>query len=186
VAVIARPVLVALAALIALTIPAAGQQRSIRDVPIAAFFGHFTGSGLSEGPDNAYFGVSVRDLDVRIAPEGGGFVITWTSILREGGEAGRPNVRRRSQTLTFVPTGTQGQFRGSESADPASGGKAAWARLARQTLTIHTIVLTPEGRYEMESYNRSLVGNGMEMTYARTSEGERTRTVKGRLIKQAN
>ncbi len=39
------------------------------DLPLQAFYGHYQGSGVAENSDSLYFGVTVRDLDVRIAPE---------------------------------------------------------------------------------------------------------------------
>ncbi len=51
-----------------------------QDLPIAAFFGSFKGGGVAENRDSIYFGVTVRDLDVTIRPEGSGFRVDWTTI----------------------------------------------------------------------------------------------------------
>ena len=116
-----------------------------------------------------------------VAPE-----LRTVHLLREGGEPGRPNVRRRTQTLAFAPGQIAGQYRGTESGDPLNGGRMVWARLAGQTLTIYSLEFGEGGRYEMETYARTLVGTGMDLNYSRVSEGERVRGVKGRLVKQAN
>ena len=38
------------------------------DLRTAAFFGQWIGSGIAHSQDSLYFGVTVRDLDVRIGP----------------------------------------------------------------------------------------------------------------------
>ena len=57
-----------------------------QDLTPAHFFGTFQGSGFAEDNDSIYFGTTVRDLDVIIAPSGGGFNVTWTTIIRGGGD----------------------------------------------------------------------------------------------------
>ena len=57
-----------------------------QDLPLNAFFGKFSGSGLAQDADRLYFGVTVRDLDVSIEPKDSGFFVEWTSVIRAGGD----------------------------------------------------------------------------------------------------
>lgn len=157
------------------------------DLRIQAFFGSFSGSGLAETEGSAYFGVTLRDLDVKIsAAPGDGFVIAWTTVLRQGGNPAQPNVRKRAASLTFVPGPRPGQFRGADSGDPLAGKPLSWARIERNTLFIYEMAVLPDGRYDLQTYSRTLSGNGMQLVYNRVTDGERMRTVKGRLVKQAS
>jgi len=171
------PLLAAL--VIAAPYPAAAQNLSI-----AAFYGTFQGNGVAENEDSAYFAMTPRDFDVVTAPVENGFTITWTSVIREGGDPKAPNVRRKSTTRTFAATGA-GIWRAKENGDPLAGGEVSWARIARNTLTIYAMTVDKGGTYEVQRYDRTLSGTGMDLTFTRLKDGERARRVKGKLIKQA-
>ncbi len=169
--------------------PAAAQPRGVqasRDLPIAAFYGRFTGSGIAAGEDVEYLGVTQRDLDVHIQAQGSGFTATWTTVLRQGGTRGSPNVRRRSTTLNFTPLGRAGLFRAAESGDPTAGQPLVWARIRGSTLYIYEINMIEDGRWDVQTYARTVSGAGMQLEYTRLLDGERRRTVRGRMVKQAN
>jgi hypothetical protein len=163
----------------AASVPAAAQN-----LKIAAFYGTFQGNGVAENEDSAYFAMTPRDFDVVTAPTPDGFTITWTSVIREGGDPKAPNVRRKSTTRTFAATGT-GIWKAKENGDPVAGGEVSWARISRNTLTIYAMTVGPDGLYEVQRYDRTLSGTGMDLTFTRLRDGERARRVKGKLIKQA-
>lgn len=163
-----------------------GAARATQDVTIAAFAGHWVGSGIARSDLSEYFKMTLRDLDVIVTLKGDGFVIAWTTVLREGGTSDNPKVRRKSTTLDFVPAGRPGVFRDARGGvDPLSGAPYAWARIRGQTLTVHSLVIDDDGSYEMHSYDRTLVGAGMELEFTRVRDGEPTKTVTGKLVKAA-
>ncbi len=153
------------------------------DLSIAAFAGRFVGSGLARDDVSEYFDLTVRDLDVTITPQGAGFNVAWTTVLREGGDPDNPKIRRKSSSINVVPAGRPGLFRGAPSVDPMSGEAYAWARIRRQTLTVHSLVIDENGSYTMHSYDRTLTGLGMELEFTRVRDGEPTKTVTGKLTK---
>ncbi|MFP6756763.1 MAG: hypothetical protein VCC99_00885 [Alphaproteobacteria bacterium] len=159
---------------------------AVENLPPAAFFGTFQGSGIVENRDSLYFGATVRDLDVVIAPAGDGFKVTWTTIIRGGGDPDKPNTRRKTQTVAFAPTGQTGVFRGTNSGDPLSGNPYIWARIAAQTMTVYILHITAGGTYEMQSYARTLGGYGMDLVFSRIRDGEPVRAERAKLIKLAN
>lgn len=162
-------------------------SRMTRPLDIEAFFGSFVGNGLADGDDVAYFGVTDRDLDVWIGPAvGRGFTIQWTTVLREGGDPKAPKIRRRSTTMTFAAGPRPGLFHATDNGDPLDGGVISWARISGSTLTIHQFTVRPDGRHEIQTYARTLAGSGMSLLYTRVVDGERTRRVRGKLIKNAN
>jgi hypothetical protein len=157
----------------------------VRDVPIQAFFGTFNGSGFAEGVDKDYFGVTLRDMDINLAAAPDGFVATWTTVVRGGGDPKNPRARKRTMTAAFKASGKPNQFVGTESADPFTGKPMTWARIAGQTLYIYELNILDDGRYDMQTYARTLQGGGMDVVYTRVVDGEAQRNVKGKLIKIA-
>ena len=155
------------------------------DLDIKAFFGKFEGGGVAKNDDSLYFGVTARDFDVAIAPEGSGFSVAWTSVIRGGGTPGNPDVRRKSSSLTFVPGNRPAVWRAVTSGDPVAGAEAAWARITGNTLSVYLMIVRDDGAYEIQKYDRTLSISGMELTFTRIRDGEEVRSVKGRLVKVA-
>lgn len=165
---------------------AAPLRAGAQQLPIDAFFGFFTGSGIAENADSLYFGVTVRDLDVTIGPDGDGFYVEWTSIIRGGGDPAAPDVRERISQMSFEPSERPGIFRSVDNGDPLTGAAYAWAYVANTTLTVHIMAIRDDGGYLINTYDRTLSGNGMELRFTSRRDGESVRTVEARLVKAAN
>ena len=173
-------------ALIAMVIVALAASAGAADLSIRAFFGTFSGGAVSEIADSVYFATTARDTDVVIRPAGEGFMVTWTSVIRQGGVPGKPNVRRKSTTKRFVPAKQPGLWRASDSADPIDGGEFGWARIKGTSLIVYLMVIDDKGAYQIQRYERALSGLGMALTFTRHRDGEKVRTAKGHLVKTAN
>lgn len=156
-----------------------------QSLPIDAFYGHFQGSGIAENDDSLYFGVTVRDLDVRIGPEANGFFVEWTSVIRGGGNPNNPDIRRRSQRVAFVPSKRSKVFTSKAYTDPMEKG-LIWARLRNQTLTVNVMRISDTGSYTVQTYDRTLNGTGMTLNFVNTTDGEPRRQVEARLVKVGN
>lgn len=167
-----------------LAIFAAGSAQAA-DLSIKAFFGKFQGGGVAENDDSLYFGVTARDFDVEIQPAGAGFSVSWTSVIRGGGAPGKPETRRKTSVRTFKPSGRPGIWKADESKDPLAGGELSWARIAGNTMTVYLMVIRDNGAYELQQYARTILPSGMEMVFTRQRDGEKVRSVKGRLVKVA-
>lgn len=155
------------------------------DLSIKAFFGKFQGGGVAENEDSLYFGVTARDFDVDIQPADKGFSVTWTSVIRGGGVPGQPETRRKTSMRTFSPSSRPGIWEAVESKDPVNGGELCWARITGNTLTVFLMVVRKDGAYELQQYDRTIVPTGMEMVFTRLRDGDKVRSVKGRLVKVA-
>lgn len=173
-----RAVFVALA-LIVLTAPISAQAQTL---PVDAFYGHYQGSGIAENEDSLYFGVTVRDLDVRIGPEADGFFVEWTSVIRGGGDPNNPDIRKRSARVAFSPSDRPNVFISKSATDPMDEG-LIWARILDQTLTVNVMQVTDNGSYVVQTYNRTLSGTGMNLNFVNTADGEPLRQVEARLVK---
>lgn len=161
--------------------------RAADELAVEAFYGNYRGSGISRSDVSDYFGLTVRDLDVTInGAAGGGFTVEWTTVIREGGSPDNPDIRRKSDRLTFAPTTRPGVFRADRTGDPLAGEPLTWAHLEGYTLTIHTVSVLDSGDYVVQTYNRTLSDLGMELEFISVRSGETMRRVEGRLTKYAN
>lgn len=153
---------------------------------IKAFYGKFTGSGIAKNADSLYFGVTERDFDVTIEPNGSGFSVAWTTVSHQGGDPNKPKTKRQHNKIDFVPSGVPNQWRATEQPDPMSGKPYAWARVEGTSLIVYVLTIDAEGRYEVQRYDRTFNGPTLELTFVDTTDGQPVRTVKGRLIKLSN
>jgi len=89
------------AAVLALVIlwGAAPGAKAAEQLSIEAFYGNFQGSGIARTDASDYFGLTSRNFDVTIRPEGTGISIAWTTVLRQGGDPDNPDVRGENQTI---------------------------------------------------------------------------------------
>ena len=156
------------------------------NIKLAGFFGTFKGNGVSENRDSIYFGITVRDLDVKIEPAGDGFAVDWTTVIRRGGDPNNPKVRQKAQRMVFAPTGQPGVYRAADNGDLLSGQPYSWAHIRNASLIIHIMSVDRNGVYEMQSYTRTLEPTGMSFVFERIKNDEPVRTVKGKLVKYSN
>jgi hypothetical protein len=160
-------------------LPARAQQQ----LTPAAFFGTWTGGGVAENRDSLYFNMTARDLDVIIRPVDNGFTVSWSTLIRQGGNVQQPNQRKRETVRTFRPAPTGRIWRCTESGDPLNNQEACWARISGKTLTIYQMTVLASGAYEIEQYDRTLLDTGMDLKFTRLRDREPVRTVTGKLIK---
>ncbi len=155
-------------------------------VSIAAFYGKWSGSAISESNISVNFRLTARDMDVEIRPEGNGFRVVWTTVLRQRGNPDNPTPERRSTELRFEATDRPNVWRAVGARDPLVDDPFAWARIKGQTLTVHTMIVRDDGGYDMQVYERTLKPTGMDLQFTAFRDGEERRTAKGRLIKVGN
>lgn len=155
-----------------------------RTLPIDAFFGSFSGAAVAEQTDSPGAKATFRDTKLQIRPAGGGgqFSVSW-STTSPGSVSGKPKVK--TTTIVFNPTPKPNVFEAATQGNPVAGNDFIWARLNRQTLTVYAVTTQPDGRYELQKWDRTLQGTGMQMVYTRLSDGEQSRVVRARLVKDA-
>lgn len=146
------------------------------------FVGEYVGEGILHEDQH----LTKRDLRVEIKPSRDGFSLTWVSVTHniEG------TLNRKSYTVQFKPKGESGlygsamrtdMFGNQVPLDPLKGEPYVWARISGDTLFVYAMLITEEGGYEMQVYERTLTPNGMELIYSRVRDGQMMRTVRGTL-----
>jgi hypothetical protein len=152
------------------------------DRPLGDFFGEYAGESISETDD----GLSARDLSVTIKPwRSAGFTVEWTTVIRAGG-----GTRRQSYSIDFQPSPRPGiygsamrndLFGGEAPLDPLKGEPYVWARIDGDTLTVYSLLITDDGGYEIQQFDRTLTEGGMRLAFTRVRDGEKLRTINGTL-----
>ncbi len=163
----------------------AGAALAAENLTVDAFYGTWKGSGEAHSPGN-YFALTARDLDVRIEAKGAGFSVAWTTVTHPGGEGSTAKIKRKSSTIDFLPGGKPGVFKAARPGDPLAGEAYAWARIKGQTLSVYLLSIDEHGAYVIQSYDRTLTGFAMELTFARIRDDEPERTARGKLVKVAD
>jgi hypothetical protein len=151
---------------------------------IERFYGSYVGEAISEIGEE----LDKRDISAEIGPEGKGFKVKWTAVIKRGKE--KP--RREERTVVFLPASRPDvfasamrtdQFGNAVPLDPLAGDPYIWARLDGNKLWMYALFVTDTGGYEMQTYERTLVSGGMDLRYSRIRDGEVLRTVTGKLKK---
>ena len=117
-----------------------------------------------------------RDLSVEIRETDDGFRVDWktTSVRSDGRE------KSKSYSIDFFPSGRANIFSsamkanlfgGRQPLDPMRGDPYVWAQIENDVMTVHALIITEEGGYEMLTYERRLTDEGMEVKFNRVRDG---------------
>lgn len=152
------------------------------DKAIEKFYGEYTGRTVSTSVKE----LKARDINVEIKEIRRGFNISWTTVtLRKGAKA-----KRKSYSIDFRKTKRGGIFQSAMRKDvfgnrapndPMKGDPYVWARLRGDTLTVYALIVTSDGSYDMQVYDRTLTKNGMNLDFKRFLEGQEVKSIKGEL-----
>jgi hypothetical protein len=151
---------------------------------IERFYGSYVGEALSQTGDE----LDKRDINAEIAPQGNGFKMTFTVVVKRG----KDKPRRDDYTIAFLPSQRPGiyssamrtdVFGNAVPKDPLVGDPYIWARLDGDRLWRYALFVTDTGGYEMQTYEYTLVAGGLNLRFSRIRDGEVLRTVTGKLKK---
>jgi hypothetical protein len=150
---------------------------------IALFFGEFEGQAVSENAGE----IRKRDLRVKISPFESGFTVNWVSVTKRS----NGKLKRKEYSIDFLPTRRHNIFRSGERKDmfgnavpldPLKGEPYVWARIHDDTLAVYALHVLEDGGYEMQTYARTRIPEGLSLQYSRVRDGEILRTVHGTLM----
>ncbi|MGI9303440.1 MAG: hypothetical protein ACR2RB_12145 [Gammaproteobacteria bacterium] len=151
---------------------------------IEPFIGEYAGETISNDDE-----LDKRDLGVTIERKDNGFTVRWTTITtKPDGRA-----KKKSYAIDFLPTPRGGiyssamktnVFGGAEPLDPLKGDPYVWARVAGDTLSVFALIITDEGGYEMQVYDRTRTADGLQLEFSRIRDGETLKLIKGSLSRK--
>jgi hypothetical protein len=156
------------------------------DAKPSDFFGRYVGQAVSvSGEDD----LSKRDISVEIENAGrGAFIVTWMTFTRRD-DGSR---KRKSYSITFRASPRTGiyssamrsdKFGNAVPLDPMTGEPYVWARIHGKTLTIHALHITEGGGYELQTYDRTLTPQGLDLRFSRIRNGKILKEITGRLAR---
>jgi hypothetical protein len=153
-------------------------------VSVDRFYGEYIGEAITQQGED----LDKRDIHAKIFADGKGFGVTWTMVVTK--QSGSP--RRDEYTIRFQPSQRENiyasamrrdAFGNAVPLDPIKGDPYFWARLEGQTLTIFALLITENGGYEIQVYERSLQPGGLGLRFTRVRDGNLKRTITGTLKK---
>ncbi len=170
--------------LIVLSVVYSSQIMAAENRPIEQFYGQYIGHSSSDSAGE-------RDLSVTIGPtSGNGFFVSWTTVSHK-----KKGIKRSVYQIKFKSSEREGiyssamktnVFGGQVSLDPLGGDPFVWARIKGDTLTVHTLVITADGGYEMQIYDRTLNAQGLLLDYRLLRTDEQLRQVNSQLVRVAD
>ena len=166
--------LTAVVVIASLTGPALG------DTTIKSFYGHYEGTGILASEGSAADDMLPRDLDVEIGPDGKGFFVKWTTVIRDR-LGDKP--RRNTAQISFVPGSHPGMYLEKTAQEQVKDGRLSWAGIIRDSLVVNVLSVLKDGRYELHSYNRKLIGDGMFLQFTALRDGLPVRKVSASLTR---
>jgi hypothetical protein len=144
----------------------------------APFLGRYSGQTVFASNK----GLTLRDLDVVITRDAEGFAVGWTTVTQK--PSGK--VTRKNYITAFRPTEKQGVYLPANQVqgvrlDPLKGDPRVWARVKGDTLSVYAVIITEDGGYEMQTYDRKLVPGGMELNFSRVRDGKELKGIRAHL-----
>ncbi len=169
---------------VAIGLPASASAIGIED-----FYGIYKGNTVTESPT----GFEVRYLDVAITPKKKGepkegFVIArQTAIPRADGTYKYTNFeihfRQTERDNVFRSAMRKDVFGNQVPLDPFKGDPFFWSTLKGSKLTVYGLLITPDGDYELQAYERTLTEKGIDISFYRVRQRETTKVVEGSLVR---
>jgi len=145
---------------------------------IDPFYGQYVGKTNNKCDANAV----PRNLDVIIRPYKRGFTVEWTTtIYKPSGKTKQANF-----SINFKTMGKGGLYRSAMRVnafghevpnDPLQGAPYIWAVLSGKVLSVHSLMIFGNGDYEIQTYERTLTKDGMDVVFSRIRNGEKKKNL---------
>ncbi|WP_020680315.1 hypothetical protein [Marinobacterium rhizophilum] len=153
------------------------------DLEIEAFYGHYAGTADAQVSGEA----DLRQLTVGIEPKDDNFEVSWgTRVKRDDltlkEHTYRILFRKTRRGAVYASAMRMNVFGKHIPLDPLAGDPFVWARIHNKTLTVYALMITNEGSYDMQTYDRTLRDDGdMDLAYTRILDGKISKEVTARL-----
>lgn len=103
-----------------------------------------------------------------------------------------PGVQRRVDALTLIPgddldiylEDTRGSlFERRRDVEAMDGDAVRWGRIDKGRLGVFSLVITEDGGYELQSYERILTDIGIDIDFRRIVDGKVVRRIEGTTVR---
>lgn len=148
------------------------------------FFGRYVGAIMSDTSDKS----KTRSSEVTIKAYQEGFNITWNTVSqRESGKIKKSsfsiNFRPSKQADIYGSAMSKDMFGHEKPLDPLNGDPYVWAFIDGDTITVNSLLVSENGGYEIQTYERTLVDGGMALVFSRVQNGKIMKQFRGQMKK---
>ncbi len=153
---------------------------------ITPFVGDYVGSAELVDADGTS---TPRDMSVSISELKTGFNVSWsTTTYKSDGR-----VKEQKYSIDFRPTDRNEVFSAAMKRDvfghevplnPMKGEPFVWGRIKGDTLTVFSLFIDDNGGYELQQFDRTLADGGLDLSFSRFRNGEKSRSVETFLKRQ--
>ncbi|MFC6673620.1 hypothetical protein [Marinobacterium aestuariivivens] len=150
---------------------------------IDAFYGHYAGVADQIVKQES----ERRRLTVTIEPQGDNFLVDWSTRVRRADQSLKDNhyrvlFRKTRRGAVYASAMRINVFGKQIPMDPLAGDPFVWARIQDRTLTVYALMITDEGSYDMQVYDRTLLENGdLDLSFSRILDGGLRKEITARL-----
>lgn len=146
---------------------------------IDPFVGNYVGTALVETDGT----INKRDLNITIKKVDNAFEVDWTTVIPKD----KKSVRRQFK-IRFLPTERKDVFKAAMRTnvfgaavplDPLKGDPYIWAAIRDKSLVVYGLIVTDEGGYELQVYERTLKPGGMTVRFTRIHDGKQLKEITG-------
>lgn len=155
-----------------------------QDAKLEDFAGQWIGKVSVETSGPTDFPNSVREVGFTLRPGPKGFTLEWSTVRYETGSPDRP-VETAQDTEVSFKQGPSAQRWEASGGNPSAGKPYWYARLEGNTLTVVGFALLENGKAELQTYQRTLEGDSMGLSYTRVVDGAVLRRASGALTRFA-
>lgn len=148
------------------------------------FLGHYKGHALLDQNK----GEQQRDLHVTITAVDQGFRLQWETVSYY-----QKKVKTKQYSIVFKASGRANIFRSAmkknlfgapQPLDPMKGEPYIWARFKDRTMTVYALLITDDGGYEFQVYDRRLTRDGIQLTFRRIRDNKILKIISAHLLRQ--
>ncbi|HED15093.1 MAG TPA: hypothetical protein ENI62_15855 [Gammaproteobacteria bacterium] len=148
------------------------------------FLGHYKGHALLVDGDKK----QQRDLAVTISAVDDGFRLQWQTVAYYNNK-----VKTKNYSIAFKASGRANIYRSAmkkdlfgapQPLDPMKGEPYIWARFKNNTMTVYALMITDDGGYEFQIYDRTLTNDGIQLTFRRIRNNNILKKISAHLLRQ--
>ncbi len=153
---------------------------------IEPFVGDYTGSAEVVDADGT---ATPRDMSVSIHEIKGGFNVSWTTTTykadgRIKDEKYSVDFQTSDRPDVYSAAMKRNVFGHEVPLDPMKGEPFVWGRIDGDTLTVFSLFISENGGYELQQFDRTLAEGGLNLSFSRFHDGEKSRSVETFLKKE--
>lgn len=146
---------------------------------IEPFVGDYTGSAEVVDADGT---ATPRDMSVSIHEARGGFNVSWTTTTyksdgRVKDEKYSVDFQTSDRPHVYSAAMRRNVFGHEVPLDPMKGEPFVWGRIDGDTLTVFSLFIDENGGYELQQFDRTLADGGLNLSFSRFRNGEKSRSV---------